>query len=141
MITNNRLSLTSQRMELLLSVDYADSRVLRYPHAQSLPVLISGDRHTFLMSHASSRLGSITSPLLYQLFKGGRACAAASCCLHHHNAAAAASTMPVAEAATTAKAAPVQPSRELAHVRYFIDESVDAGVQDKVRRLTAKTTC
>jgi len=83
------------------------------------------------MSHASTRLvGSITSPLLYQLFKR-RACAAVPCCLQHHNAAAAApSAMGVADAA---KAAPVQPSRELAHVRYFIDGSVDAGVQSRVR--------
>jgi hypothetical protein len=35
-------------------------------------------------------------------------------------------------AATPIKAAPVQPSRELAHVRYFIDGSVDEGVCDRV---------
>lgn len=35
-------------------------------------------------------------------------------------------------AAEAMKAPPVQPSRELAHVRYFIDGSVDAGVHRKV---------
>ena len=45
----------------------------------------------------------------------------------------AAATGAAAAEAVAVKAPPVQPSRELAHVRYFIDGSVDAGVHGKVR--------
>lgn len=89
------------------------------------------------MSHASSTARS-TSPLLYHLFKGRappECTAAVPCCLlqrHHSTADDDMAATADDGAAAIIKAPPPQPSRELAHVRYFIDGSVDAGVQGKV---------